>query len=272
MATNPIAGLIPRGSLGLKLLLVCLLVLVMGIPLLVVGGLVAGRESRAREVTAQIGAAAGGSQVLGGPMLLVPYTRTVEVSDDQGRTQRRLDRGNYVVFPETGSADTNLTVQNRRRGIYRAAIYSAEADFDAAFKPSEALAGIDESYRFDWGQARIVMFVSDSRAIRNAAELRFADGATATMEPISDLSLVPAGTETYSPWHLFHALGAAADLAAGLCRARTPWRRAAGFHGGDASPTDRRAAFLGGRVRPGYISDNPRRPPRRERRGIFPSA
>ncbi len=40
MATNPIAGLIPRGSLGLKLLLVCLLVLVMGVPLLVVGGLV----------------------------------------------------------------------------------------------------------------------------------------------------------------------------------------------------------------------------------------
>ena len=32
MATNPISGLIPRGSLGLKLLLICLLVLVMGVP------------------------------------------------------------------------------------------------------------------------------------------------------------------------------------------------------------------------------------------------
>ena len=87
MATNPIAGLIPRGSLGLKLLLVCLLVLVMGVPLLIVGGLVGERQSRAAQVTTTIGADAGGSQTVGGPMLLVPYQRTVETTDDQGRTQ-----------------------------------------------------------------------------------------------------------------------------------------------------------------------------------------
>ncbi len=206
MATNPIAGLIPRGSLGLKLLLVCLLVLAMGVPLLVVTGLVAERENRARQVTTEIGGNAGGSQVVGGPMLLVPYTRTVEVTDDQGRTQRRLDRGNFVVFAETGSADTNLEVENRRRGIYRAAIYSAATEFDAAFKPADALSGVDPSCRFDWTQARVVMFVSDSRAIRNAAELRFADGTTATLEPISDLSLVPPGAgQEYSRPGLFSA-------------------------------------------------------------------
>ena len=56
MATNPISGLIPRGSLGLKLLLVCLLVLAMGIPLLVVGALVAEREGRAREAGVELDA------------------------------------------------------------------------------------------------------------------------------------------------------------------------------------------------------------------------
>ncbi|MGD9967923.1 MAG: cell envelope integrity protein CreD [Hyphomonadaceae bacterium] len=199
MATNPISGLIPRGSLGLKLLLVCLLVLAMGVPLLVVGALVAEREGRARAVTAEIGANAGGSQVVGGPMLLVPYTRTVEAADDQGRTQRRVERGSYVVFAETGSADANLVVEDRSLGIYKAAIYTSTTDFDAAFAPGAALQGVDEGYRFDWSQARIVMFVSDSRAIRNAAEVRFADGATATLEPISDLSLAaPSPGEDYS--------------------------------------------------------------------------
>lgn len=206
MATNPISGLIPRGSLGLKLLLVCLLVLAMGVPLLVVGALVAEREGRARAVTAEIGANAGGSQVVGGPMLLVPYTRAVEAPDDQGRTQRRVDRGTYVVFAETGAADTNLVVEDRRLGIYKAAIYTSTTDFDAAFAPAEALAGVDESYRFDWRQARIVMFVSDSRAIRNAAELRFTDGTTATLEPISDLSLAaPYAEQEYSRPGVFSA-------------------------------------------------------------------
>lgn len=199
MTTNPISGLIPRGSLGLKLLLVCILVLAMGVPLLVVGGLVAQREARAREVTAQIGAAAGGAQAVGGPMLLVPYSRTIEVTDEQGRTQRRAERGSYVIFAETGAADTSLQVDDRRLGIYRAAIYRSTTEFDARFAPVEAMRGVDSSYRFDWSQARVVMFVSDSRAIRDAAELRFADGATATLEPISDLSLAAPAPDYSRP-------------------------------------------------------------------------
>lgn len=199
MAVNPISSLIPRGSLGLKLLLVCVLVLAMGIPLLVVGGLVGEREGRARQVTAEIGGAAGGVQVVGGPMLLVPYQRTVEITDDQGRIQRRIDRGSFVVFAETGAAETNLEVADRRVGIYRAAIYNSLTDFDASFRPAEAMEGVDPSYRFDWRQARVVMFVSDSRAIRNAAELRFADGTTATLEPISDLSVATPAPEYHRP-------------------------------------------------------------------------
>ena len=202
MATNPISGLIPRGSLGLKLLLVCLLVLVMGIPLLIVGGLVGEREQRARNVTMEIGQQAGGPQVVGGPMLLVPYQRAVETTDDQGRTQRRTDRGTYVIFAETGAAETTLAVTDRNLGIYRAAIYSADTEFDASFAPAEAVAGLDSSYRLDWSNARIVMFVSDSRAIRDAVELRFPDGSTATLEPISDLSLA-APAQDYSRPGLF---------------------------------------------------------------------
>lgn len=198
MATNPISGLIPRGSLGLKLLLVCLLVLVMGIPLLIVGGLVGERQARANQVTAEIGSQAGGPQVVGGPMLLVPYQRTVDSTDDQNRTVRRVERGSYVVFAEQGTADTALTVTDRRVGIYRAAIYNAVTDFDASFTPEEAVSGVDRSYQLDWPKARVVMFVSDSRAIRDAAELRFADGTTQTFEPVSDLSLATPQPETYS--------------------------------------------------------------------------
>ena len=89
MAQNPIAGLIPRGSLGLKLLLVCLLVLVMGVPLLFVGALVAQRETRAAQVTSEIGQWSGGQQIVGGPMLLVPYQRSYDAQDDQGHTPHR---------------------------------------------------------------------------------------------------------------------------------------------------------------------------------------
>jgi inner membrane protein len=181
--------LIPRGSLGLKLLLVCLLVLIMGVPLLFVGALVGQREARAAQVTTEIGQWSGGQQIVGGPMLLAPYQRSYDATDDAGRVQHRTEQGNYVVFANTGTADTTLNVEQRRRGIYRAAVYNAAMQFGAHFDPAASLRGVDPSYRFDWSRARILMFVSDSRAIRNAAQVRFADGTTATFEPVSDLSM-----------------------------------------------------------------------------------
>lgn len=187
-SVGPIAGLIPRGSLGLKLLLVCVLVLAMGIPLLTVGALVSERETRARQVMAEIGDRAGGSQVVGGPMLLVPYERAVSQPVQFGE-RAPPTRGSFIIFAETGSANTALEVQELRRGIYRAATYTASTDFQASFKPADAVANVDPSYRFDWSGARVVMFVRDSRAIRDAAELRFADGQTETLEPLSDLSI-----------------------------------------------------------------------------------
>ncbi|MES1156647.1 MAG: cell envelope integrity protein CreD [Alphaproteobacteria bacterium] len=188
MAQNPLSSLIPRGSMGLKMLLVCLLVLVMGIPLLLVGTIVGQRQARATQVTSDIGDRAGGAQVVGGPMLLVPYQRVVEANDDQGRPQRRVVRSYYVVFAKTGSAVASLHVTDRHRGIYRTAVYSVSTDFSADFDPADAVRGVGSDAQFDWAGARVIMFVHDSRAVRDTAELRFGDGSTARLEPMSELS------------------------------------------------------------------------------------
>jgi inner membrane protein len=168
-------------------LLVCLLVLAMGVPLIIVGGLVGERQTRANQVTSELGLANGGPQVVGGPMLLVPFTRQVDVTNAEGRIEHRTERGNTLIFAKTGSANAALAVEERHRGIYRAAGYTATVNFDAAFDPADAISNVDPSAHLDWSAARIVLVVRDSRAIRDAAQLRFADGSTAMLEPLSDL-------------------------------------------------------------------------------------
>src|SRR5215467_9252297 len=101
----------------------------MNIPLLLVGGLVNERQQLSFQVTTDIGSRAGGGQVVGGPMLMVPYEREADVRDQQGVTHRVTEHGNYVIFPATGSANTDLKVTDRHRGIYRAATYVATTDF-----------------------------------------------------------------------------------------------------------------------------------------------
>ena len=182
--------LMPRGSLGLKLLLVCLLVLLMGVPLIFVSEMVRERENRASEVTSELSQLAGGSQLVGGPMLLVPYTKPERYTDNDGVARERMVEGNYVVFAQDGSADATLQSEtDSRRGIYRAARYSAATHFTARFEPAAAMEGVDPRYMFDWSGAKIVMFVRDARAIRSAAELQISNGETAMLEPLSDIAV-----------------------------------------------------------------------------------
>lgn len=197
---NP-SRFIPSGSLGLKMLLVCFLVLLMGIPLLFVEAVVRERSNRAGAVTGEIGARAGGEQVVGGPMLIVPYSRPDTVTDERGVPRQTIKRGYYAIFAQQGTADADLTVTQRRRGIYRAATYDAATTFSAHFRPQEALSDVHPSYQFDWTEARIVMFVRDSRAIKDAAEVTFSGGGTETLEPFSGLALnaAPNAAEGYQP-------------------------------------------------------------------------
>jgi inner membrane protein len=174
------------------MLLVCFLVLLMGVPLLTVGAIVAERQSRAQQVTQEIGGRAGGEQVVGGPMLVIPYSRTVQVADAQGVLRPTVIESYYAVFAEDGAANAALTIEDRKRGIYRAATYQAVTDFTASFRPRDALANIDSSYVLDWSGAQIVMYVRDSRAIRDTAEVAFPDGSTATLEPFRGLTGVYA--------------------------------------------------------------------------------
>jgi inner membrane protein len=196
MASNPFSGLIPRGSLGLKLLLVCFLALVMLIPLTLVQGLVNERQSRAITVTEEVGAQSGGRQQVGGPILIVPAVERITGTDDQGRPATRLERRTFLVYAQTGTADANVAIQQplRRKGIYKAAVYTATTRFTASFDPAAALADVGPDVTFDWSQARIMMFVADSRAIREAVILRFDAGGESALEPLLAGDLSSIGT------------------------------------------------------------------------------
>lgn len=205
MTTTQFGGLIPRGSLGLKLLLVCMLVLAMGVPLLTVGLILGERQSRANQVIGEIGMRAGGPQVVGGPVLAVPYEQRVLTTNAQNVIEPNIIRGEYFFVAQSGEANANLRVEDRRRGIYKAAVYEADVQFQAAFDPTRAVTPVEKT--LDWSRARVVVFVRDSRSVR-AVEARINGGEAVTMTAASDLtegeptemSYIPSGRgETYVP-------------------------------------------------------------------------
>ena len=89
-------------SMGLKLLLVCVLALLMTIPALFVNSIVEDRTKRAEEVMQEISGRAGGQQTFLGPSLSIPYSVPPLYKG------ALPTHGLYVVFPTKAEAAAGL--------------------------------------------------------------------------------------------------------------------------------------------------------------------
>lgn len=184
-------GVIPTRSLGLKFVLVCFLALLMMIPGIFVQEIVRERSQRAQSVAAEIGAVRGGPQLVSGPILAVPYVRTVAVQEQvqqtdgtqRSVTRQQIERGQYLIFARTGEATAQLATEVLRRSIYKVPVYQATTNLKASFDIAQALEQAPAGMTFDWGSARIIMLVSDLRGVKSETQLQ-----------------TPAGPKAFAPW------------------------------------------------------------------------
>src|SRR5688500_17436087 len=124
--------LVPQRSYGLKLILVCALAFVMAVPAIFVWSLVYMRSTDATRTVEEVAQMRGGQQDLMGPAIVVPFERDVIVSQS-GVNSVRTDRGRMVLYAETGTADTRLVTEVRKRGLHDVPIYAATTKFGASF-------------------------------------------------------------------------------------------------------------------------------------------
>jgi inner membrane protein len=175
----------PSRSVGLKLLLVCVLALLMSIPALFVFGLLNDRTNRAQEVSGELGALVGGAQTFLGPVLAVPYAAP---SSDP----KLVDRGVFIVFPAQGSATIGTRTELRRRSLFRVPVYQADIGFRSRFDLTGVAGLAPAGAVLDWGRAEFLIGASDARGAQ--ADVVFvAAGQTRPMAPAATLSEVALG-------------------------------------------------------------------------------
>ena len=164
-------------SLGLKLLLVCGLVLLMGIPAIFISVISYERSSRASDVTREVSARYGGDQTVLGPILVAPYT----TFDKDGAISRI---GQYIVFAESGTVDiTDMETDTQQRSLYKVQTYQAGADFTAGFALPGDLSVLNVGRKIDWDRAQIMIGMSDVRGLRDDVFLTANDGTPRQFEP-----------------------------------------------------------------------------------------
>jgi len=171
------SSLISRWSRPARLIGVAILALILLIPLQMVRSVVRERHQTYEGVVQEIAGAWSGDQRVAGPILVIPFTEKISIQDQfitpQGekkvtlRWETRQRRA--VILPETLSFDGSLAPENRRRGIYRVQVYTADLEISAVFRnlqaTVEALASKDQLEDIRWSEAVVGFGLSDPRGI-----------------------------------------------------------------------------------------------------------
>jgi inner membrane protein len=160
MTDSPIA----RGSSFLRLILeylsnsglvgralmLAVLTLALKVPLGLVDGVIADRQSYEREAINNVRDSWGRVQTVVGPMIALPY-RPPDVHGTRLLT----------LLPEKLSIDGKVVPEQRRRGLFAVTVYSAAFDVVAEFNTKA------EQW-IDWTQARLTLGLSDIKSIEAA--------------------------------------------------------------------------------------------------------
>lgn len=167
-------------NLAIKLGVIALLIVLLLIPLLMIGGMVNDRQQLRDGVLADIARSSSGEQHITGPILVVPYRKTVREWKTHKKTgvrylEERELRSRLYFLPEQFQLDGNVATEERNRGIYQARLYHSDNQISGYFQVP-AQFGISENYadyRFD--PAFLTVGISDIRGIENDLKIRVND-------------------------------------------------------------------------------------------------
>lgn len=169
-------SLLPNRSLGLKLIVVCILVMLMAIPAMFISYIAFERSDRADEVTREVSERYGGEQYISGPFMIAPYT-------DSLADGTLSETGYYTVFAQQGTAKfQDMTTTIRQRSLFKVPTYDAKGTLSGQFESVKTLSETS-GLEIDWDKAKIIVALSDVRGLNKDVTLTLPDGTVRKFEP-----------------------------------------------------------------------------------------
>ena len=161
-----------RKTLLVKALVTGILATIVIVPLTAIENIVHDRQAASTSVLADVQRAGVGTQTLIGPILVVPYRRTVQSETTDPQTGRKStvtneDEGRQYLLPDSLTADVRVSSEMRYRGIYSALLYNAHHTITGSFAVPERF-GVAESpnVSYAFSPAYLILGISDTRGIR----------------------------------------------------------------------------------------------------------
>lgn len=163
-------------STMLKIAVIGFLVLILLIPTGMLRALIYEREQTRNQAVAEVSSKWGGEQVLGGPVLSVPYQ--IALKDEKGNPLPAVTA--YAHFlPDELHFDGDVRPERRSRGIFVVMLYNTHLIIRGTFrKPSVASLGVAPE-AMQWNRAFLSLGIRDMKGIRDPVQVRINDRVVA---------------------------------------------------------------------------------------------
>jgi inner membrane protein len=158
------------------------LVLLLLIPLTLVRGVIQERQSYRDAAVQRVSASKAGAQTFTGPVRVVPWTQTEDITtldgDGKPQRQRRTIEGYDLQAPKRLVIAGRLVPSERRIGLFRVPVYQWRSTVQAEFAPFDYPLAPERRH----GQPYLVIGVSDVRGLAAMPSLKL-DGTTQPLRP-----------------------------------------------------------------------------------------
>ncbi len=193
-----------KKPLFLKFIIMVGITLFLMIPISMIDGLISERGHTRDQALISIANSTSHAQTLTGPILVVPYTKTVKVLRKSGEYgtgtyEETQQQGELVFLPKTLNAALDLQSEVRRRGIFDALLYHTNSTLKGAFIiPKHYGLQADSFNAYTFHKPFVAVGVTDPRGFESAVKL-ITDTVERTVKPGTRLEMLGQGVHAELP-------------------------------------------------------------------------
>ena len=151
-----------RDSVGLKIVVIGVIVLVLLIPSFMIRSLIGERQARRDSATEEVGAQWASLQKVAGPILTIPFL--VPFTDSSGHTTTTMRYARFL--PDELVIGSDITSETRYRGMFDVLVYTTRLSFAGSFAAPSFAEWSLPADQILWNDATVSFLITDLRGLR----------------------------------------------------------------------------------------------------------
>ena len=140
------------------------------------------RQARQDEVINEISDKWSASQLVEGPVLIIPYRVLTVQKDINGKVSSAETLNNIYILPEALDIVSKAEPEVRSRGIFDAVVYNTKVQVSGRFSALEIKKSGINPAMLQWDKAKVAIGLTDLKGLKNNPAIRLGD-ATYNVEP-----------------------------------------------------------------------------------------